>query len=213
LSSTTYNLSMARGINVIHQASTKLQRFINKHVDDNLGITNDFLSHLAAQVTKILAHCRAPGSARRFVTLCSQNELTKTLAGRIKNMSHAAMIVNLDGGVDVSGHFVTILFTPTKTIYIDSFGRALTNRHLTRFIHMARGKRPIMENTDAIQDVSSKFCGLFALAFSAVFEVGLNPITTLLWHTRSDHLLRNDTLCAEYVTHLFSECKRQREKN
>jgi len=196
---------------VIQQTSKKLQQFIRQHVDDNLGITNEFLNHLTLQVTELLARCRGIRAPRRFVTLCAQNELDAPLARKIRKMPHASIIVNLDDGVGVSGHFVAILFTSTETMYMDSMARSLTNHSLIRFIQSMGRERVIVENQSQIQAASSKFCGLFALSFVAVFEAGLDPISTLLWHYPR-HLHQNDTLCAKYITHLFSECKRQKKK-
>lgn len=100
-------------------------------------------------------------------------------------------------GVLPVGHFVTIVASPDKILYIDPFGLPPLQRHVNRFLKNCR--RKVFSNDKRIQHPESIMCGLFAAMFASYNDQN-KPFIMRFSETR---LKNNDKLCLSYLRKLI----------
>jgi hypothetical protein len=199
-------------------ASRALARYIGGNVNEELGMSNIFLRELALQMTDILkecavhSQCRQRGGRRRFKGLFALSELTDRTTSLLATWQFTSAIVNLGtaGGALPTGHFVALLFCPEGCLYADSLGLPPVSPPLLTFIKNTikqRGGGSLRFNQTRIQHDKSQFCGLFSLLFVSLFEIDMDPLTTVTFYTSNADLMKNDKLCARYLQILINECK------
>ena len=68
---------------------------------------------------------------------------------------------------ELNGHFVSIIGTPDVCIYIDPFGLPIASPKIRKFLSAC--KRTILYNQKTIQQISSPYCGMYAILFCVFF--------------------------------------------
>ncbi len=101
------------------------------------------------------------------------------------------------------GHFVTILGAPEAVYFLDPYGFPCTQPNVIKF--MGNCRRAVMQNKRSIQDITSVYCGMYAILFANYLDKG--------WSFRvrfcKKHLLRNDKRCVAYLEKMFGKRKRK----
>ena len=110
------------------------------------GLTNDFLEKITSKLVS------------NFLGVYSANE---DIPG--KTQRSFSLIFNT-GRLGREGiHFVSLFVTKNTVYYFDSFGDRNIQRDIAKFIHKLNRKCVML--CKPIQDVTSNFCGFYALAF------------------------------------------------
>ena len=113
--------------------------------------------------------------------------------------SQFALILN------IGRHYVTLLWTKTSVIYIDSYGTPVESRTVNTYLKKHVGKRTLIVNNQCIQDMESSHCGMFCMLFVTLFihamendrDVG-EMLASLNFVSKGD-LKKNDKLCIKYI--------------
>lgn len=95
------------------------------------------------------------------------------------------------------GHFVTIIKTKLHIIYIDPFGLPCLQPDVIRFMMLCQC--PVYHNNKQIQDISSNYCGMFAILFSCYFD--RKPSFSM---TFSAQYKSNDHKCITYLKKIIN---------
>ena len=105
--------------------------------------------------------------------------------------SNRFCILFLQGFLSV-GHFVYLLFNDEYILYADPLGFPCLNQAMRK--KFSTLKKPVFFNSRQIQDISSKYCGLFVCFFALNFSHNKNiPMLPF----QSKNLIQNDTICIE----------------
>lgn len=174
-----------------------LQKSVKSHVDRDAGISNKLLNRFARQLC-----------SKDFCGVYSADTIpVRYLAGR----GRFIVIINLAerrgmGHNIPVGHFVTICADTTRIQYLDPFGLPVFQPKVVSFLELCR--RPVYENQQQIQTLTSVYCGMYCLLFSLYLDRGRNrrpPQFKLSFHKRKGKLKQNDALCISYLKRLIME--------
>lgn len=112
------------------------------------GLTNHYVSQLAFKLI----------GKKLFVGVFAANECFQ-----VPTKKKFCLIFNEDNLHQPGSHFVSIFVSEHEVHYFDSFGDTNVQKNISHFISTLN--RKCFMHCNAIQDNSSSFCGLFALAF------------------------------------------------
>lgn len=157
---------------------------VRSNADQYTGMSNSFVGEIGREI------CINPEN--RFKGVYASDQIPSALAK--SSQKNINIIVNLSTSNQIgSGHFVSIHLTPTAVFYIDPFGRPCFQPHVRAFLETC--KKPIMYNSKQIQNYKSKFCGLYAILFCAMFDDDY-PINLQF---DSGGKKSNDDKCVRYI--------------
>ena len=151
-------------------------KFINSHIKPDLGITNDFIHDITAEIC-----------SKIYQGLYPANEIPPKLAKK----TDFSIIVN------VGRHFVSIIACESYIIYIDPFGIPCLEPFTATFLKKC--KRPILYNKKPIQSVKSKYCGLYAVLFVLYYDPPIVKIKMKF----DNNWEKNDQRCISYIKKLL----------
>lgn len=131
-----------------------LLRQAGEHAKAGKGISNRFIERFCARV------CSSD-----FRGVFSADYIPRGLAG----LGRFIIIVNLGRrrGVRTAlppGHFVTLVATPAKLLYLDSYALPCHQQDVLRFLHACR--RPVSALERQLQPFDTVFCGFYAIMFA-----------------------------------------------
>lgn len=162
---------------------------VKQHAGVEFGVSNQLLEQMATRL------CSSD-----FKGVYSADYLPPKLAA----LARGILIVNLGTrrGVRTSlpvGHFITIILLPSTVLYLDSYGLPCKQPHVQTFLRLCR--RDIQYNEKKIQDLSSNYCGFYALLFACYFDrMNWGKISKdFKLHFSDKNLKQNDKLCDEYL--------------
>lgn len=168
---------------------------VKSHTDHSAGISNVLINRFARSLC-----------SRDFQGVYSADTIPEIM---LTNRPRFIIIVNLgerkgyDSNIPV-GHFVCICADTSRIQYIDPYGLPCIQPKVLNFLKHCH--RPIIMNKRQIQDLSSVYCGFFALLFAMYMDRGLSvekPKFRLKFHKRKRELKKNDVLCISYIRKLI----------
>ena len=122
-----------------------------------------------------------------------------SIPDRLTKQKRASVVCNLSREKEDGTHFVTLLLTEKKILYLDSFGLACYVPEILKFLHQS--KREIVFFTEKIQDDESVFCGFYAILFCLYFDAGIWKKPKL--NFSKDDLFENDRKCISYILEML----------
>jgi hypothetical protein len=167
--------------------TTRVARRVREHVIPTRGMTNITVYKFCKEV------CTSD-----FIGVYSVDSIPKrTLAGR----GNFFIVLNLgDGRKKEDGHFVAVAAYPDVVLYMDPFGlEPPTDRYVRPFLRLCR--RPVYFNHVQVQDITSSYCGLYAILFVWHLDAG-RPFK--LRFRRRGNLMINDRTCMDYLRRLLA---------
>lgn len=145
------------------------------------GLTNAYLEELSKKLL-----------GRFFVGVFPADGLSST-----PKKKTYCLIFNTDIMKNPGKHFVSIFVSPKKTYYFDSFGNPKIQKNIASFIK--KTKRSCVMHCEAIQDKSSNFCGLYALAFLLWMKKNKRGRDFYNFFNTRRHLKTNDSIVTKFV--------------
>lgn len=143
------------------------------------GLTNDFLEKITSKLIP------------NFLGVYSANEVVSR-----KNNKSFSVIFNT-GRLGTAGiHFVSLFVTKNILYYFDSFGDQHIQQDIAKFIHKLNRKCVML--CEPIQDLSSNFCGLYALAF-LLWKKKNKSLKTFYSLFSESNLKLNDKIVTDYI--------------
>ena len=111
----------------------------------------------------------------------------------------AGFVVNLSREGQPGSHFVSVVVTPTRVEYFDSFGLKCFNLFILNY--MLRYQNNYYYNKVAIQNIQSEYCGLYALA--CIIEYNHNGnLKSFISMFKNDTVL-NDEIVTNYLCRML----------
>ena len=112
-----------------------------------------------------------------------------------KSCKLAGFVVNLSREGQTGSHFVSVVVTPSKIVYFDSFGLKCFNLFILDY--MMQYYNNYYYNKVAIQNITSEYCGLYALA--CVIEYNCKgDLKSFIDMFKNDTSL-NDAIVTDYI--------------
>lgn len=164
---------------------------VARHAVPGVGITNMVLERLCHRMC-----------SSEFKGVYSADYIPKKLAARPRFV----IVINLgrrrgQRGILPTGHFVTLAAFPSHIIYVDSFGLPPMQPDVITFLNLCN--REVRVNWRKIQDLSSAYCGFYALLFACYFD-------RIFWRKKNPklrfgrtRLKKNDQLCLSYLKEML----------
>ena len=176
---------------------SKLQKSVKSHAKKSVGISNKLLARFARQLC-----------SKDFCGVFSADTIPiRYLAGRGRFIIVVNLAERRGMGYDIPvGHFVTICADTRRIQYLDPFGLPVFHPKVISFLELCR--RPVYENRQQIQTLTSVYCGMYCLLFSLYLDRVRNrqpPNFQLTFYKRRAKLKQNDALCISYLKRLIME--------
>lgn len=144
------------------------------------GVTNKYIDSVLEDTSNLYMGCF---SANNIPTkLLTKNEFS--------------VICNLSSKEEIGTHFVCIIRTPDKLMYLDPYGLPCFIDSITTFL--ARFSKPVFYNSIQIQSLNSNFCGIYCILFVLAYE------NNVLFDLRfANDLIHNEQLCISMIEHIL----------
>ena len=167
------------------------QQKVLTNADPITGVSNSLIEELCTAI--------CVNKEKRFKGVYSADEIPASLANPSKKISN--IIVNLSPSNQITtglGHFVSIHIFPNQVKYIDPFGRPCTQPYVLSFLKLCA--RPVFYNQKQIQNFDSKFCGLYAILYTAMFDRKYKLKIDFQDHGKKS----NDAKCIRYLHEIIN---------
>ena len=162
-----------------------IKRNSKKHLKKEKGMSNIALQRLAFLIC-----------SKDFKGVYCSDELPTKLPLQGSFM----LIVNLGKkkNVSSSGHFVNIIASPSRILYIDSYGFPCKEEKTLTFLR--RCNRKVFYNTQQLQSYNSNNCAAYTLLYTIYFDPS-TPTRQRNFKLKfyDKHLKLNDKLCYVYL--------------
>lgn len=174
------------------QFKNMAEKIISSSVGKQIGMTNDIVHQICNDI------CNQE-TKNRFRGVFPVDKIPFHF---FSNVPYFNIIVNLAEikKKELNGHFVTIICTPNASLYIDPFGLAISSSKIKNFL--AQCKRPVYYNIKTIQNITSPYCGMYAILFCVFFNKD-DRKTRIRFSTTQYEI--NDKLCVKYLRRLIHE--------
>lgn len=186
----------------------ELSSRVKEHVSKTKGITNVFVDALASLLFFGSGHYLGVHSADQLHLLPTPKQGIVI----VNQQTRAEFLEN----PTTSGHFVSIVLLPDRTLYFDPLAlpkefNPLIWQYLSRSLHGERRYgRDVLTEGHPMQDSKSTYCGLFATLFAKWADDHFNlgkSAPPLFFYTQTEDLPKNDELCTRYLKMLNEEKK------
>lgn len=168
------------------------EKIISSTVGKNTGMTNDVVNQLCQDI------CNQE-TENRFMGVFPADKIPFQF---VSNAPYFNIIVNLAEieKNEVNGHFVSIICTPNVCLYIDPFGLPIFSSKIKNFLTQCG--RATYYNNKTIQNITSPYCGMYAILFCIFFNKD-DRKTRMRFNTTKCEM--NDKLCVKYIRQLIRE--------
>ena len=170
---------------------------VRRHIVPHRGMSNHMLETLISELSQFVSAGSADDALFRGVypiDLVPQSIFDESSDAPL------LVVVNLasHSAGEREGHFIVLYIHPQYCLYIDPVGLPCYREPLKSALRRLR--RPVFSNLKRIQDITSSFCPMYAIAFCVYFTRGESQRPTFRpMYFKNDGGDSNDRSCIGYI--------------